>query len=47
MGLQEVVALKERRVFQELPVSQASLDRKEILVIREYRVPLVFPELSV
>lgn len=37
VGPQEVVALKERRVSRVLPVSQASLDRKEILVVQESR----------
>lgn len=36
-GPQEVVALKERRVSQVLLVSQASLDRKEMLVVQESR----------
>lgn len=39
---QEAAALKERRVSQELLVSQASLDRKEREVFQDSRVPLVF-----
>lgn len=39
---QEVVVLREKRVSQELLVSQASLDRKERGVFQDSRVPLVF-----
>lgn len=39
---QEVAALKERRVSLVLPAFPASLDRREILVLPESRVPLVF-----
>lgn len=43
VGLQEVAALRERKVFPELLASQASPDRRERVALLDSRVPLVFP----
>lgn len=37
VGLQEVVALRERRVFLAPPASRVSMDRREILVVQDSR----------
>lgn len=42
VGPQEVVALRERRVFPALLARRASLDRRESLVFPGSQVPLVF-----
>lgn len=42
MGPQEVVALREKKVFLALLANQASPDRRETLEFLDSRVPLVF-----
>lgn len=43
VGLQEAVALRERRVFLALLASRASRDRRETVALPDSQVPLAFP----